>query len=93
MKKIIFQNTLFKAVAIIINDAFVLERLTFTRGFNKHQRLTKHVGYIAQRSQLLFYPKEEATNLNNVMDKYRLCSRESVHNSVINYHLFIACRS
>lgn len=36
MKEIILQNALFKAVAIIINDAFMLERLAFTRGFNKH---------------------------------------------------------
>ena len=57
---------------------------------NNYQRLLsatllREVGYF-------FPPKEEVTSLNNVMDKYRLCSRESVHNSVINYHLFIACR-
>ena len=31
-------------------------------GFNKHQWPTKHVGYIAQKSRLLFYPKLEAGN-------------------------------
>ena len=29
------------------------------RGFNKHRRPTKRVGYIAQRSQLLFSRKKE----------------------------------
>ena len=53
------------------------------RGFNKHRRLTKHVGYTTQRSWLLFSPKEEGTILNNVMDKNRICSREIVHNTVI----------
>ena len=52
------------------------------RGFNNHQQPTKHVGYIAQRSWLLFSPKE-ATILNNVMDKNRICSRKNVHNVVI----------
>ena len=32
------------------------------RGFNKHWRPTKHVSLFAQRSQLLFSPKEEATS-------------------------------
>ena len=46
----------------------------------------KRISYIAQRSQLLFSPKEEATSLNNVMDKNRICSRENVHNLVtVNY--------
>ena len=30
-----------------------------TRGFNEHRRLTKHVGYIAQTSRLLFPPKKK----------------------------------
>ena len=53
------------------------------RGFNKHRRPTKHVGYITQRSRLLFSPKEEATILNNVMDKNRICSPKNVQNVVI----------
>ena len=32
------------------------------RGFNKHRRPTKHVGYFAQRSRLLFSFKLEAGN-------------------------------
>ena len=53
------------------------------RGFNKHRRLTKHIGYTTQRSPLLFSPKEEATILTNVMDKNRIFSCENVHNVVI----------
>ena len=52
------------------------------RGFNKQRWPTKHVGYITERSRLLFSPKEEATILNNVMDKNRICSREIVRNAV-----------
>ena len=53
------------------------------RGFNKHRRPTKRVGFIAQRSRLLFSPKEEATSWNNVMNKNRICSRKNVRNKLI----------
>ena len=42
--------------------------------------------FIAQRSWLLFPPKEAATSSNNVMDKTRICSRKNVRN-LVNYHL------
>ena len=47
------------------------ERLPFNknsgfRGFNKHQRPTKHVGYFAHRGRLLFLQEEEEPSLNNV---------------------------
>ena len=46
----------------------------------------KRVSYFAQRSGLLFSPKEEATSLNNVMDKNSICAHKNVHNLVtVNY--------
>ena len=39
--------------------------------------------FVAQRSRLLFSPKEEATILNNVVDKNRICYCENVCNVVI----------
>ena len=40
-----------------------------TRGLNKHRRPTKRVCYFAQRSRLLFSPKEEATSTYDVVNK------------------------
>ena len=37
---------------------FVSCQLKIIRGFNKHRRPTKRVGYMAQRSRLLFPPKK-----------------------------------
>ena len=37
---------------------FVNCQLKIIRGFNKHRRPTKRVGYMAQRSRLLFPPKK-----------------------------------
>ena len=39
------------------------------KGSNKHRRPTKRVSYFAQRSQLLFSPKEEATSAYDVENK------------------------
>ena len=39
------------------------------RGFNKHWRPTKRVGYFAQRSRLLFSPKEKTTSAYDVVNK------------------------
>ena len=36
--------------------------LIIIRGFNKHRRLTKCVGYFAHKSWLLFFQKEEVTS-------------------------------
>ena len=38
---------------------FVSCQLKIIRGFNKHRRPTKRVGYMAQRSRLLFPPKRK----------------------------------
>ena len=45
-------------------DVFVM-----SRGFNKHQQPTKHVGYFAHKSRYFFPEKKEATSLNNVVNK------------------------
>ena len=47
----------------------ILLNLPNPGGFNKHRRPTKHVGYFAQRSQLLFSPKEAVTSAYNVVNK------------------------
>ena len=37
----------------------VIQNILPFRGFNKHRRPTKRVGYIAQRSRLFFSPKKK----------------------------------
>ena len=39
------------------------------RGFNKHWRPTKRVGYFAHRSRLLFSPKEKTSSAYDVLNK------------------------
>ena len=59
--------------------------------FNKHWQPVKSISYmyIAQRSWLLFLPKEEATSSNHVMDKTRLCLRKNVRNLSFVYNLLV----
>ena len=48
----------FRLVAVIVKDQRCLVYSNF-RGFNKHRRPTKHVGYFAHRSQLPFFRKKQ----------------------------------
>ena len=46
------------------------------RGFSEHRRLTKCIGDFAQRSLLLFSPKEEATSAYDVVNKLLIIKSE-----------------
>ena len=48
---------------------------TLCRGFNKHWRPMKHVGFLAHRGRLLFTEKE-ATSLNNGLNKKYIIKSE-----------------
>ena len=58
-------------------DIINLEKsIQVCRGFSKHRRLMKPVGYFAHRGPLLFFLKEEAAGLNSVVNKKYIIKSE-----------------